>query len=306
MAYNSYATETFSQANFEDADDQRPLGAIFDIGGNGSASPYTTAGNGLIQKHLDEIKQKVANTLALPSGWKSRLRDFLSKKNTELLDYLKLSINSHPSLGKGEAILRRFGNVTINAKHPSIRELVLDVSGANRVAEIETILVGIRTDNSLTNFTEIVRYVYEEYRIAGEAALTAEGVLKSRLATLDKLQGKVVALLELDPTEAYQPLMESSEAYLKTVFEKNQIGEAYGALIEAYRRFLTVRDIVVMMRAVQSNENEPLCTICLEDPVLYCVSPCGHTYCNNCIKKQLGACFMCRTPIKDKIKLFFS
>jgi hypothetical protein len=151
-----------------------------------------------------------------------------------------------------------------------------------------------------------VRYVYEEYRIAGEAALTAEGVLKSRLATLDKLQGKVVALLELDPTEAYQPLMESSEAYLKTVFEKNQIGEAYGALIEAYRRFLTVRDIVVMMRAVQSNENEPLCTICLEDPVLYCVSPCGHTYCNNCIKKQLGACFMCRTPIKDKIKLFFS
>ena len=100
--------------------------------------------------------------------------------------------------------------------------------------------------------------------------------------------------------------MESSEAYLKTVFDKNQIGEAYGTLIEAYRRFLTVRDIVVMMRAVQSNENEPLCTICLEDPVLYCVSPCGHTYCNNCIKRQVSTCFMCRTVIKDKIRLFFS
>ena len=301
-----YITESFSNANFEDADDLRPLAAVFDIGGNGSSTPYTTAGNGLIQKHLEEVKQKIANSLSLPSGWKTRLREFLSKKNTELLDYLNLSVNSHPSLGKGEAILRRFGNITFNAKHPSIRDLVLDVSGANRVAEIETILVTMRTDNSLKNFTECVRLIYDEYRTAGEAALAAETVLKGKLATLDKLQGKVVSLLELDPTETYQPLMESSEAYLKTVFDKNQIGEAYGTLIEAYRRFLTVRDIVVMMRAVQSNENEPLCTICLEDPVLSCVSPCGHTYCNNCIKRQVSTCFMCRAAVKDKIRLFFS
>ena len=298
--------ETYSPADFDDADDLRPLAAVFDIGGNGNSTPYTTAGNGLVQKHLDEIKQKLAASLALPSGWKSRLREFLSKKNTELLDFLKLSITSHPSLGKGEAVLKRFGNVTINAKHPSIRDLVLDVSGSDRVAEIETILVGMRTDNSIKNFTECIRYIYDEYRAAGEAALVAEGTLKSRLATLDKLQGKVVALLELDPTSAYQPLMEASESYLSTVFDKNQIAEAYESLIEAYRRFLTVRDVVMMMRVVPSNENEPLCTICLEEPVLFCVSPCGHTYCNSCIRRQVGACFMFRTPIKDKIKLFFS
>ena len=293
-------------ADWDDAEDQRPLAAVFDMGGNGSLTPYTTAANGLLIKQTDELKQKIANSLALPSGWKGRLREFLSKKNRELLDFLKLSINSHPTLGKGEAILRRFGNITINAKHPSIRDLVLDVSGADSVAEIETILVSMRTDNGIKNFTECIRFVYEQYREAGEEALKQEVILKGRLATLDKLQGKVVALLELDPTIAYQPLMEASELYLTTVFEKNQIGEAYGALIEAYRRFLTVRDIVLMMRAVQTNENEPLCTICLEEPVSYCVSPCGHTFCTTCLRRQSAACFMCRTVIRDKIRLYFS
>jgi Zinc finger, C3HC4 type (RING finger) len=303
---NPYETlGSYSAADFPDADDARPLAAVFDIGGNGNPEPYTTAANGIVQKHLDEIKQKVAASLTMPSGWKARLREFMSKKNTELMDFLNISVASHPSIGRGETILRRFGNLTINAKHSSIRDLVLDLSGADRVAEIENILVSMKTDNSLMNFTECIRFVYEKYREAGEEALKQEGILKSRLAVLDRMQGKVVALLELDPTNAYKPLMEASEAYLGTVFDKNQIREAYEALIEAYRRFLSVRDIVLMMRAVQSNENEPLCSICLEEVVTYCISPCGHTYCATCMRRQSGVCFMCRTPIKDKIKLYF-
>jgi hypothetical protein len=297
--------DNFSPADFEDAEDQRPLGAIFDIGGNGSATPYTTATNGLITKHIDEMKQKIANSLTMPSGWKTRLRDFLSKKNTELLDFLNLSLTSHPSLGKGEAILRRFGNITPTTKNPSIRDLVLDLSGTDSVLQTEAVVASVKTDNSLTNFTECIRLVYEQYREAGDEALKQEGLLKAKLSTLDKLQGKVVALLELDSTEAYKPLMEASESYIGSVFEKNQIGDTYKALIEAYRRFLTVREIVLMMRVIQSNENEPLCTICLDEAVTYCISPCGHTFCLNCLRKQGSACFMCRTPIRDKIKLFF-
>ena len=302
---NSELIGLYASANFGDALEERPLGAVFDIGGNGSTTPYTTATNGLITKQLEEIKQKVANSLTMPSGWKSRLRDFLSKKNTELLDFLNLSLSSHPSLGKGEAILRRFGNVTTNTKNPSIRELVLDLSGGDSVQETDAILASLKTENSLKNFAECVRAIYEQYREAGEEVLKQEGIMKMKLATLDKLQGKVVALLELEPTTAYKALMEASESYIGTVFEKNQIGSSYKALIEAYRRFLTVRELVLMMRVIQSNENEPLCTICLEEPVAYCMSPCGHTYCVSCLRKQLTACFMCRAPIRDKIKLYF-
>ena len=302
----SNAGGLYSPADFQDAEDIRPLAAVFDIGSNGSSTPYTTATNGLIMKHVDEIKQKVTNSLALPSTWKKRLRDFLSKKNTELLDYLKLSIKSHPTLGRGEAILQKFGNVNIHANHPSIRDLVLDLSGVDRVAQIETILVSMKSDNGTKNFTECVQFIYDEYRKSGDEALKQESLLKKKLETLDRIQGKVCSLLEIDSRPSYQPLMEASEAYLKNVFDDNQIAETYQALIEGYRRFITMRDIVLMMRAVESNENEPLCTICLDEIVSSCFSPCGHTFCTNCIRKQSGTCFICRTPIKEKIRLFFS
>ena len=91
----------FSPADFGDAEDLRPTAAIFDIGGNGSLTPYTTATNAILSKHIDEIKQKTAAALTMPSGWKKRLRDFLAQKNTQLLDFLAVNVNSHPTLGKG-------------------------------------------------------------------------------------------------------------------------------------------------------------------------------------------------------------
>lgn len=295
----------FSPADFADADDVRPIGAVFDIGGHGNAHPYTAAINGLLGKQMDEVKQKTIAALNLPAGWKKRLRDFLSTKNTELLDFLKVSLSSHPSLGKGEQILRKFGNPSLHPTHASIREIALDVSGVDLVAELSAELLKLREGDGLKDFVTSVRFIFERYREAGEEVLRCEAVLKGKLEVFDRIQGKLVALFDIDPTEAYAPLMESTEAYLKTVFEKHRLEDAYKQLIEAYRRFISLRDVVLMLRTVQSNENEPVCSICLAEPVQFAVSPCGHTYCMNCMRRQIGTCFFCRGQIRDKIKLFF-
>lgn len=298
----------FSPADFGDAEDQRPIAAIFDIGGSGSLTPYTTATNGVLSRHIDEIKQKTAAALTMPSGWKKRLRDFLAQKNTQLLDFLAISVNSHPTLGKGEAILRKFGNISIqtNPNHPSIRELVLDVSGCDYISEINALLLSLRKDDGIKDFVTSVKFIFDQYREAGENALVHEGLLKANLDVLDKFQGKIVGLFELDGNEKYQPLMEASESYLETIFEKNQIKESYMGFIEAYRKFIVLRDIVTMIRTVQTNENEPICTICLNEPVAFCMNPCGHTYCLSCVRRQTGNCFVCRTPVKEKVKIYFS
>ena len=295
----------FAPADFLDADDTRPTAAVFDLGGNGNSAPYTAAMNGMILKHIDEIKQKTAATLSLPSGWKKRLRDFLSQKNTDLLDFLSLSIPSHPTLGKGEAILRKFGNINIRPDHPTVKDLVLDSSGADVISEISNTILSMRKDDGLKDHVNVVRFIFEQYREAGEEALKQESRLKEKLASLDKIQGRLAALFELDPTEQYAPLMEATEAYLKGVFEKNEIKEQYWAFIAAYRRYIALRDIVMMTRSVHSQENEPLCTVCLADPVMYATSPCGHTYCQTCMKKQTTTCFMCRGTIRDKVRLYF-
>ena len=142
---------------------------------------------------------------------------------------------------------------------------------------------------------------------AGIEALNYEAELKTKMAIFDNFQGKVAALFDLDPgSDKYFPLLQVSEEYLGTIFEKNQIKETYANFIEAYRKFITLRDIVALIRTVQSNENEPICTICIQETVVFCMNPCGHTYCHSCSQRQAGPCFVCRTPVKDKIRIFFN
>lgn len=297
---------TTGSATWEDAYmETSPTAVLFDVGGNGSATPYTTAINGLLLTHLNEIKQKSAASVALPQGWKKRLREFLATKNTELLDFLALSIPSHPTLGKGEAILRKFGNVNLHANHPSVRDLVMDASGADVVGEIAATLASMRKGDGLKDYLGATRYILETYREAGEEALRAEAELRRRVETFDRVKGRLTELVDMDPTEAFPPLMEATESYLETLFKKHHIEEHYRALIAAYRKFISLRDIVLMTRAIQAQENEPLCTICLHETVGYCIAPCGHTFCNTCVRKQSGVCFMCRGPIREKVKLFF-
>lgn len=306
-AYNPHIPGEFAPADFDDAEDMRPASAIFDVGGVGSSTPYTTAIDGIIMKHADEIKQKVAGAIQTPADWKRRIRSFLSQKNSELLDFLHLTVNSHPTLGKGEIILRKFGNVSLRADHPTIRDLVLDTSGNSYLEEIDAIILSVRKgESAATDFINSVCSIFDQYREAGTEALRQEANLKMKMEVFDKFQGKIAALFDLDPTsEKYFPLLSASEEYLGSIFEKNQIKEAYMAFIEAYRKFITLRDIVSMIRTVQSNENEPVCTICISEPVVFCMNPCGHTYCQNCSLRHAGGCFVCRTPVKDKIKIFF-
>jgi hypothetical protein len=304
MAANS-DTGPFSPANFEDAYDTCPSVAAFDIGGNGSATPYGDAVNAIVTKHMEEIRLKTIGALALPGGWKRRFREFIAKKNTDLIDFLKISVPSHPVMGPAEIILRRFGNPQVRSGHPSVREFVLDPSGADHVPLINEAVDKSRgTETGLKAHALATQYIYEQYRLAGEDILLQQGLLKERLDKLDRIQGRLAILFEIDVNEAHTQLLESVETYLKKVFEDNQISVEYGALIAAYKRFITLRDTVQMMRS-SAVESEPLCSICLTDTVSYTMTPCGHTFCQNCVRRQGNSCPMCRTAIKERVRIYF-
>lgn len=283
----------------------QPLGAVFDIGGHGSATPYSSAINAIIHKHTDEIKSATAARMNLPQGWKKRLRDFLSTKNNQLLDFLKLSVASHPTLGPGEILLRRFGNPQVTPSHASVRDMVMDISGEEALAEIDVMLSDIKSEGTIKDYANRTRLIYEAYRSAGDQVLLQQGQLKSKLDKFDRIQGRITHLFEIDPNENYGALMEASEGYLKKIFEENHIEEDYKLLIRAYRKFAVLRDIVSMSRALLAQESEPICSICLDESVSYALTPCGHTLCQTCMRRQNNQCFMCRVPIREKVKLFF-
>lgn len=306
MAYLSSLGGTdgnFAPADFGDADESAPTGVIFDIGGHGQATPYSGAVNAIITKQVEEIKSKT--TVNITSVWKRKLRDFMSKKNNELLDFLKVTVPHHPVMGPGEVLLRRFGNPQVTPAHPSVRDMVLDLSGESGMGDVNALLSEVTTGIPLEDHVAHTHIIYDLYKEAGDRALRLQYALKTKLDKLDRIQGKLSGLFDIDPNELYEPLMQANEEYLKKIFKDTQIEDDYKDLMVAYRRFIGMRDIVTNSRAFLQQESEPLCSICLDESVAYALNPCGHTFCQTCIRKQSGSCFICRTPIKDRLKLYF-
>lgn len=300
------AGSAYAPADFEDAEESKPIGAVFDIGGHGSPTPYTGAVNAILNKHTDEIRGKVASTIQLPSGWRIRLRDFLVTKNNALLDFLSVSVPTHPVLGPGEVLIRRFGNPQVTPSHPSVREFVLDGSGEDVLADIDVALQNYKGEGGLKDYISQTTLLYDEYRMAGEGVFKAQGALKKKLERLDRIQGKLATLFEIEPNEKWGPLMEATEAYLAKIFDECGIEGEYKTLMAAYRRFAVMRDVVTMTRTLTSLESQPMCGICLNEPVSFAFAPCGHTFCQSCARRQGTSCPFCRANIRDRVKIFFS
>jgi hypothetical protein len=293
-------------ADFGDAQESAPSGAIFDIGGHGQTAPYTIAVGNMLNKQLEEIRGKATMALAISTTWKRRFREFMSKKNNDLIDFLNVTVPSHPVFGRGEILLRRFGNPQCGPSHPSVRDMIMDVSGETTIEEVNEGMLAIGGSGPLKDLVAHTTLLYEMYKDAGEAAIAAQNALKLKLDKLDKVQGKLANLFEIDVNDKYEALMEANESYLKKVFEEAQIESDYKGLIEAYRKFITLRDVILTSKAFKSMESQPMCSICVEEPVSYTLTPCGHTFCQNCIKKHTSnSCFICRASVKDKVRLYF-
>lgn len=296
----------YAPASFGDANETVPASIMFDIGGNGLATPYSGAINAIMTKQMDEIRKKSLADVSLPTGWKKRFREFMSKKNNDLLDFLKIPMMSHPTLGPGELLIRKFGNPQVTPTHASVRDIVVDVSGENVYEEINAALLSLNGENQLNNYTLHTRTLYDLYREAGEAIFTAQASLKIKLDNLDKVQGKISNLFEIDINEKYEPLLLATEEYLKKIYDKNDIQQEYNSLMAAYRRFAILKDIINMSRTFSSSQNEPICSICIQESVAFTLVPCGHTFCQGCMRKQHSECFICRGRIKERVKLYFS
>jgi hypothetical protein len=127
-----------------------------------------------------------------------------------------------------------------------------------------------------------------------------------KLLTLDTIQKKLDAVLTLSKNDKYNTLMESLEQYVEEVFQENGIESDYREIIENYRKFIHLREMMRIIRFTDSYEKEPLCTICFDNKISHAFVPCGHTFCSNCLKKQSLNCSICRTNVRDRVKLYFS
>ena len=234
--------------------------------------------------------------------WRRRFREFLTGRVKDLLEFAAKPLAKHPTLGPTEILLRKFGRPNFVANHHTLRDVALDSSGVNIIGLVEE---GLKQfPHTLKGFQEQTRYLFDMYRESADEIVRQDTILQSRLTTFDKIQSRVMGLADLQINDEYETMARASEAYLKRLFNENSLEPVYKALIEAYRKFLMLRDIVHMRRLADAIESQPLCNICFEESIQFAITPCGHTYCATCVKKQFNTCYVCRGPVKERVRLF--
>jgi hypothetical protein len=124
---------------------------------------------------------------------------------------------------------------------------------------------------------------------------------------LDKLQQRMPMITSLSNNDALPGLLESFSKYLEKSFQDSKFEDTYVKLAEHYKKWSILREIISIQQSVsQSDQTEPLCSICIQDSITHAIIPCGHTFCTSCARKINLTCYICRGTIREKIKLYLN
>ncbi len=267
-----------------------------------SLGPMTTAIRNISSRHIHDVSNSIADERQFLRSWRRQLQDCMTHQNAHIIQFL-LSDTGAPA--EEAQIIKRCNDVmTKYSKHTwnfasSTPELSLPLDTKDAQCEIEQEL-GIAP----AALRELLRKAIRLYVNTASAACTAETKLEEKLNRLDAIAKRIDDLMFLEPTLAIEQLEGPVRTYLDSVLEKITIQEEYEELLHHYKKFAQLKNLISL--ANFQRQTAPTCQICMTKEVTTAVTPCGHTYCDDCCRNQMTSCYMCRVQIRDRLRLYFS
>lgn len=258
----------------------------------------------LLQRHSQEIKdtQEPIPRVQQISALRKAFRDFYMKEQTHIFSFLDAPIQGNETLSTAQTIVKRFGRADYNGNRVKVRDLCLDISSNEAVEAVQ----GMVGEISLLQWAEQTRTLFDTWRLAVGQLMTAETKIEQTLKSFGEIHKRVTTLLQLPPNSAYDAMVGSTEIYMKQLFEESRLEEHYKEYIAALKKITVLSDVLHIFRMAINTTTEPMCSVCMAEPVGLALVPCGHTFCLTCGQKQMISCYVCRTPMKDRLKIFFS
>ncbi len=268
-----------------------------------------TALKNLLTRHGQEIREA---TDTLPKvgqhSAKKAFREFYLRESAHIFEFLDRPLLPTQTLTQSQQLLKRFGKGEYTGNKNKYRDLVLDCSCNEVMTQIQDAITAITSPEKLpfSNWVRQTRAILEQWRQACQEYSTAEQKLKQEMSIFDEVHKKATLLLQLPQTEGYEQLATATEGYVKHLFEEHEIESTYQECITALKKITILSDALGSIRQMVNASTEPLCPICFKDAVSVACVPCGHTLCTGCSQKQTTTCFVCRSVMSTRIKIFFS
>jgi hypothetical protein len=287
-------------APFDFSDGDSGSGAIHS---SPSLGPVRAAIQNIAARNLHEIGTAVQDDRQFLRAWRRQLQECVSQSNNRTIKFLLADV-SGAAISESE-LARRCNDVLTKYSKPtwnfgcSIRDLSLPTAMTGTMDEI-TREIGVTPGD----LRESMRRAIRLYVNTATELSAAEGRMEEKLKRLETVVGRINELMFMEPTPELEALAEPTRAYLDSVLEKISLDEEYQALAENYKKFSVLRSLVTLQGFQRTMG--PTCSICMAKEVTQALTPCGHTYCDDCALRQQTACYICRIQVRDKVRLFFS
>jgi len=279
-------------AEFEDAD----------------AGSGTTIQN--IQSSIENVLQfhmNVASTIMPDSRdflrpWRKRLRDIISNESELLTTFLEKPFEDTSIVQRHSHFMNALNITTFNSNASWLKDKV------EPIFENEVVLTELETEvgRPLKEIEKDVHTVMNIYLDTLQEMFRSVQVLSLKLDRIEKLKNRLLSIpIEDGETEEILNLKQSVITYIRSEYDRNKIQDEYRSFCKHYARFMALRSVITTLSVAGNSADGPICSICTTERVCWALVPCGHTFCNTCTQKQRSQCFVCRTTLRDRQRLYF-
>lgn len=286
---SNMASMGFSSADFDSAD-----------AGSGAFAEHYDSMLNILQHHMNSATSVTSDERDFLRPWRRRLRDVIQKESDSLVAFLEKPADEWPvSVHHGE-LVRAMDTAGLSGSVESrIASVVNNESVLNEInSELDVPLDMVRAS---------IHGMMDKYLKTISSLFDLNHRIENKLQQLDTLKKKLDTLsgLEEDGGEELRTLQESILQYIQSRYKALQIQDDYTAFVKEYTKFQAYRSVLLSTTGGADHHGNPLCSICTAERVTSALVPCGHVFCNNCSQKQRSQCYVCRTQIRDRLRIYF-
>ena len=102
---------------------------------------------------------------------------------------------------------------------------------------------------------------------------------------------------------------EKEKIFNKLAIEKQSYIRYLNTLIQDLNlKIIETQQKLQLLENKLNNDDQTLCSVCMEEKINCAFIPCGHTFCNKCILRNsnnaIFRCFLCRHQVFQYLKIY--
>ena len=283
------ANVPFSSAHFDEGD-----------AGAGSFQILRSGVDHALQHHMNVAARASPDARDVMRPWTAQVAEVVNRAEANVVNFLQADEETVPAVDRHRQFLRGLDTPGFLSSPSWLSKNIRDVVDHDAILADISGALGM----SVSVLHEKIRCVMDLYTPCLELMDAAYKRLEAKLVRIETFSTQVTALRAPtgEPTPALAELQASLLRFIESTYAHLRIEEDYVEFCRQYDRFQTYRSILGLF---QTNRTAPTCTVCMAEPVSAAVVPCGHTFCSRCCGTQRHTCYICRTPVRDRQRLYF-